>query len=105
MAHPFLLCFNSMKVRLKPYGLYASRGYPKFQFHEGPIKTLMVRPMRLTLPRFNSMKVRLKPRLLLKCPVWKLRFNSMKVRLKLCVSRPLAYSQTCFNSMKVRLKR
>ena len=53
-----------------------------FQFHEGPIKTLLMPQMVLCKVSFNSMKVRLKlkvvltPLLLLNC------FNSMKVRLK-----------------------
>ena len=35
-------CFNSMKVRLKPQDfLQLESWFVEFQFHEGPIKTLV----------------------------------------------------------------
>ena len=36
---PLVLCFNSMKVRLKPFAPYPKYYKALFQFHEGPIKT------------------------------------------------------------------
>ena len=53
--------FNSRKVRLKRVsavsGLANAIG---FQFHEGPIKTLIFALPLFNVPCFNSMKVRLK---------------------------------------------
>ena len=54
-----------------------------FQFHEGPIKTV--------LGRFR--------------PTAELGFNSMKVRLKPASGMMLTSCENGFNSMKVRLKR
>ena len=55
------ISFNSMKVRLKPPGTPFNYTTNLFQFHEGPIKTLLIMPLILLLLSFNSMKVRLKP--------------------------------------------
>ena len=118
--------FNSMKVRLKPYGSPQRAYCNKFQFHEGPIKT-MIWPRSCPLSiRFNSMKVRLKPRCFVRRHHRISRFNSMKVRLKpsccLAIHKlsttfqfhegPIKtadgwatkHRTLCFNSMKVRLK-
>ena len=55
--------FNSMKVRLK-HADPKKRAYRdmKFQFHEGPIKTVNFILLNNVNSCFNSMKVRLKPR-------------------------------------------
>ena len=72
-----------MKVRLKPAPLAALIVTDcKFQFHEGPIKTLAFIVLLSKVLSFNSMKVRLK---LVACTLFRLlvlSFNSMKVRLK-----------------------
>ena len=39
VALKLLFSFNSMKVRLKPYGSADASHAAAFQFHEGPIKT------------------------------------------------------------------
>ena len=79
-----LICFNSMKVRLKlekseneargsafqfhegPIKTFdfevREHGLIMFQFHEGPIKTYYDYKTNYDIVRFNSMKVRLKPR-------------------------------------------
>ena len=54
-----------------------------FQFHEGPIKTVITKVLVKLFLSFNSMKVRLK-------------------RRPACM---LSRNRRCFNSMKVRLKR
>ena len=75
--------FNSMKVRLKHLEHHQIiMMMKKFQFHEGPIKTLTL----------------LTPLVPMSC------FNSMKVRLKPCAASSSAFFLSCFNSMKVRLK-
>ena len=53
-------CFNSMKVRLKPFARVCKYAAELFQFHEGPIKTNLLVLMAHTTICFNSMKVRLK---------------------------------------------
>ena len=55
-----LVSFNSMKVRLKQQANTYNVDYMRFQFHEGPIKTLRVNFSLIFLYCFNSMKVRLK---------------------------------------------
>ena len=61
-------CFNSMKVRLKPYtAAHSTAASTKFQFHEGPIKTHMTARTESVLVGFNSMKVRLKPVIKMQC--------------------------------------
>ena len=55
-----MLSFNSMKVRLKLVTDNVHNATVLFQFHEGPIKTLLSAISRNLLPGFNSMKVRLK---------------------------------------------
>ena len=52
--------FNSMKVRLKLFGMLRRSYVSLFQFHEGPIKTHLTMTLALLLLCFNSMKVRLK---------------------------------------------
>ena len=56
----YLLCFNSMKVRLKPDLYILDYDKATFQFHEGPIKTAMPSLEFQRERSFNSMKVRLK---------------------------------------------
>ena len=57
------LRFNSMKVRLKLGNvLLHADALPVFQFHEGPIKTMLVTVILPPCLCFNSMKVRLKRR-------------------------------------------
>ena len=54
-----------------------------FQFHEGPIKTLLANSRNNHLYCFNSMKVRLKQNVAEGIKAQNDCFNSMKVRLKL----------------------
>ena len=55
------LCFNSIKVRLKPSSRQGWGGNRLFQFHKGTIKTRPPSGLPLTITGFNSIKVRLKP--------------------------------------------
>ena len=56
-----LASFNSMKVRLKRNSFVCTLWkHYLFQFHEGPIKTLLSRRQQFQIRCFNSMKVRLK---------------------------------------------
>ena len=72
-----------MKVRLKlcigsPNAIISLM----FQFHEGPIKTLLKATCNTFVIGFNSMKVRLKHENSSECWQYGFGFNSMKVRLK-----------------------
>ena len=49
-----------MKVRLKLEAAKVATAGEKFQFHEGPIKTISMRILNGLELSFNSMKVRLK---------------------------------------------
>ena len=49
-----------MKVRLKPFPIGNIMYATWFQFHEGPIKTLLSSVVETPSTCFNSMKVRLK---------------------------------------------
>ena len=71
-----------MKVRLKPDKDAKANYAAKFQFHEGPIKTILLIRGCLLLLSFNSMKVRLKLAQGDYCLHTEVGFNSMKVRLK-----------------------
>ena len=77
-----------MKVRLKPaLRIWRLPNLSLFQFHEGPIKTLVGLRMIFSNLCFNSMKVRLKRTLVMVILLRVLCFNSMKVRLKPLAAR------------------
>ena len=120
-------CFNSMKVRLKPLSAICKDGgvnrfnsmkvrlkrirtsarctrKRQFQFHEGPIKTSIMKYNHLEKLSFNSMKVRLKLAQERCISTLMTMFQFHEGPIKTC-KPPLSLSTRLgFNSMKVRLK-
>ena len=74
--------FNSMKVRLKPKGSDGKFYFHEFQFHEGPIKTVIVCAISDQGGQFQFHEGPIKTPHIFVFRGLMLRFNSMKVRLK-----------------------
>ena len=74
--------FNSMKVRLKPEGPTPPTEATRFQFHEGPIKTVKTGLFRGFSILFQFHEGPIKTSCRRRRCVCGTSFNSMKVRLK-----------------------
>ena len=98
-------CFNSMKVRLKQQLIngYVHRA-TTFQFHEGPIKTLLHRRVRTKLCMFQFHEGPIKTGEFLKSFVPSLLFQFHEGPIKTVVENLTLKCVSSFNSMKVRLK-
>ena len=75
--------FNSMKVRLKPcLQPIPMLGLMKFQFHEGPIKTVAAADFDKFTKEFQFHEGPIKTHIIGRIVPHLVCFNSMKVRLK-----------------------
>ena len=101
----YVLCFNSMIVRLKENYREVRDRILMFQFYDSPIKRKRSYMMYKLDECFNSMIVRLKESLSFDSSINFSSFNSMIVRLKAYAKHIMEDSYgTGFNSMIVRLK-
>ena len=100
----YLECFNSIKVRLRPFLQSGVSQQVGFQFHKGTIKTIITKNTPTSKTSFNSIKVRLRPEAEDKVCHFHSCFNSIKVRLRPEVARGRSPWWSRFNSIKVRLR-
>ena len=96
--------FNSIKVRLKLYGLlHAAEALVVFQFHKGTIKTYLQTVKNATGIVFQFHKGTIKTASWSSLTFWWQDFNSIKVRLKL-PSSVVTQSQIAFQFHKGTIK-
>ncbi len=99
------LSFNSTMVRLKAELVIKDGGkFIAFQFHNGSIKSLLIRFDPQRIPGFNSTMVRLKEALQTELDAFLSEFQFHNGSIKSVSTRFRCRCRSCFNSTMVRLK-